>query len=137
LEQVWDGGQWVQYQEDPEPDEPLPYPPETDSWTKNDTTIMVSISSFRDFRCPATLYNLFSKADHPDRVFMGVIQQNDDGDPDCLWEYCVMMKNSVGITPIVTNADKKEDIERDCPHFHQVKIMRVSAEEAKGPTYGR
>ena len=30
-----------------------------------------------------------------------------------------------------------QSVLENCPHVNQIKIMRVSAEEAKGPTYGR
>lgn len=53
-------GKWTQFDENDEAGVPQPYPPRTDSWMQNDTSIMVSISSFRDYRCPKTLYNLFT-----------------------------------------------------------------------------
>ena len=57
---VFDSGQWYEIDENDGRGEFVPYPPITDSYKSNDTTIMVSISSFRDFRCPITLYNLLS-----------------------------------------------------------------------------
>jgi hypothetical protein len=57
---VYIKGKWVPFDEDDEAGVPQPYPPKTDSWKGNDTTIMVSISSFRDYRCAKTLYNLFT-----------------------------------------------------------------------------
>ncbi|MBF0455926.1 MAG: hypothetical protein HQL72_14060 [Magnetococcales bacterium] len=38
-------------------------------------TIFVSIASYRDTECPATLADLFAKAAHPERVFAGVLWQ--------------------------------------------------------------
>ena len=55
----------------------------------------------RDHRCPKTLFNLFTKAKHPERVHAGVIQQNNDGDVDCLFAYCNMIKEERGLTPLV------------------------------------
>jgi len=57
---VFMNGRWTQFDENDDAGVPQPYPPKTDSWTLNDTSIMVSISSFRDYRCPKTLYNLFT-----------------------------------------------------------------------------
>lgn len=57
---VYIKGNWVPFDEDDEAGVPQPYPPKTDSWRSNDTSIMVSISSFRDYRCAKTLYNLFT-----------------------------------------------------------------------------
>jgi len=56
---VYIKGQWVPFDEADEAGVPQPYPPKTDSWKGNDTSVMVSISSFRDYRCAKTLYNLF------------------------------------------------------------------------------
>lgn len=57
---VYIKGKWVPFDEDDEAGVPQPYPPKTDSWKSDDTSIMVSISSFRDYRCAKTLYNLFT-----------------------------------------------------------------------------
>lgn len=73
--QVWDNGKWNDYDESPAPGEPQPYPPKSGSWRSDETSIMVSISSFRDYRCARTLKNLFTKAHNPKRVYVGVIQQ--------------------------------------------------------------
>lgn len=56
----WYNKQWMPYEENDEPWRPKPFPPRTDSWKKPDTSIMISISSFRDYRCPKTLYNIFT-----------------------------------------------------------------------------
>ena len=71
------------------------YPPETDSWRRSDTALWAGIASFRDARCGATLFNLFSKADYPDRVTAGVVQQNLEGDEGCLSKYCKLMEEKV------------------------------------------
>lgn len=57
---VWMSTRWETFDENDPPGTPQPYPPHTDSWKSDNTTIMVSISSFRDYRCPKTLYNLFT-----------------------------------------------------------------------------
>lgn len=46
------------------------------------TRIFVSIASYRDPETPATLRDLFTKADHPERVFAGVLWQAVPGDDD-------------------------------------------------------
>lgn len=57
---VFKAGKWEAFDEDDEAGVPQPYPPKTESWKGNETSIMVSISSFRDYRCAKTLYNLFT-----------------------------------------------------------------------------
>ena len=45
--------------------------------------IFVSIASYRDSECPMTIKSLFSQAENPDRVHIGLCQQNKDDDIDC------------------------------------------------------
>jgi hypothetical protein len=41
-------------------------------------SIFVSIASYRDSECQHTLADLFARAAHPDRVFVGLVWQCDD-----------------------------------------------------------
>lgn len=75
-------------------------------------TIFVSIASYRDKDCNATLISAFSNATHPARVFVGVCEQNTKAGG----EACVL------------------------PEFEwhdQVRRISVPYKEAKGPTYAR
>jgi len=45
-----------------------PPPPVDNSWENSTTTVQVLIASFRDDLCGKTLFNLFTKAQHPDRI---------------------------------------------------------------------
>lgn len=65
-----------------------------------------------------------------------MVVQNEAEDTDCLYDYCVQMKELRNMTQ-VTLTDRPEVILKDCPFADQVRIMRVSASDAKGPTYGR
>jgi glycosyltransferase involved in cell wall biosynthesis/peroxiredoxin len=50
-------------------------------------TIFVQIASYRDTECQWTVKDLFEKAAHPERVFVGICQQNDaELDKDCFVE---------------------------------------------------
>ncbi|NDE17553.1 hypothetical protein EBZ80_21770 [bacterium] len=42
-------------------------------------TIFVSVASYRDKHCPRTITNLFETAEHPERVRVGICQQNKAG----------------------------------------------------------
>ena len=76
-------------------------------------TIFVSIASYRDSECPATVQSLFEKADHPERVFIGLCTQNAPGDPAC---------------PAVTcKACRPENI----------RTIALAHTEAKGPSFAR
>jgi [Skp1-protein]-hydroxyproline N-acetylglucosaminyltransferase len=76
-------------------------------------TIFVSIASYRDKYCRYTIADCFQKAKFPGRIFVGVCEQNDISDEDCL-------------------KSKTADIFKD-----NIRIMRVNADEAKGPMYAR
>lgn len=76
--------------------------------------IFVSIASYRDDVCSTTLDSLYTMADKPDRVYVGICQQNkneEDDDIDCV-------------------AKGYQDHPR-------VKIIRIPHFEAKGPTHAR
>jgi len=114
-----------------EKDRQIPkYPPVTDSWKKTDTSIFLTMASFRDKLCPVTLFNAFTKATYPDRLTIGVVQQNEINDIDCIYEYCNMMSKQ---THIIYNINDNTT----CPYINQIKVLRVPAKDAKGPTWGR
>ena len=73
-------------------------------------TIFVSIASYRDSVCNSTVKSLLESADNKNRVFVGICQQNKDGDEDCLLSF------------------------EESPNL---KIIRIPNTEAKGPTYAR
>lgn len=57
-----------------------------DSTTK---TIFVSVASFRDVECSNTVRDLFAKAVHPERVFVGTCEQNELQGEEADGESCV------------------------------------------------
>lgn len=117
---VWDGNGWIPLVDDDS--DHVPPPPKTDSWKRPETTMFVGVSSFRDKRCPQTLVNYFTKAKHPERLTVAVVQQNDHDDVDCVTEYCNRMNQKEGPS---------------CPYFNNIKTLRVEAKNAAGPCYGR
>ena len=80
---------------------------------KSTKTIFVSIPSYRDPDCPNTLANLFQAATFPDRLLVGVCQQNTAQDIDCMQGYGLQQRSN------------------------QIKIVRMSALDAKGPMFAR
>lgn len=74
--------------------------------------IFVSIASYRDDVCVTTLESLYTMADNPNRVYVGICQQNkNDEDIDC--------------------------VSRGYEDHPNVRIIRIPYFEAKGPTYAR
>ncbi|CAM9618094.1 unnamed protein product, partial [Chrysoparadoxa australica] len=119
------GNGWLNLVDDP--DAPKPYPPKSDSWKSSETTIFIGISSFRDRRCPTTLFNYFTKAEYPERIHIGLVQQNNaDEDPDCLEGYCELMKQ-----------DGRWANQSECPFQENIQVTRLDYKLAKGPCFGR
>eukprot|EP00038_Savillea_parva_P025430 m.47631 g.47631 ORF g.47631 m.47631 type:complete len:559 (-) comp6913_c0_seq1:59-1735(-) len=86
--------------------------------------ITVLVAAYRETKCPKTLVNLFTKAKHPDRIRIGVIQQNkEDEDVDCQRGMCELLGKPA-------NAE-------ECPYFNQVRMVRMKHTEAKGPVFAR
>lgn len=75
-------------------------------------SVFVSIPSYRDTRCTKTVVSLFSTADHPHLVFVGVFQQLHPHKP----------KERCRVSPV---------------HVHQVSVESVPYGEAKGPLWAR
>lgn len=82
-------------------------------------TIFVSIASYRDKECAETIFDLFEKAYCPFRITVGVCQQNEWSDEDCIAAYKNLAQNGIG------------------DFSDRIRIIRISADEAKGPMYAR
>ena len=79
-------------------------------------TIFVSIASYRDSVCSTTVESLYSMADSPQNVYVGLCQQNNGKeDQDCV-NY-----NSNIISKYIKN----------------IRTIRIPYFEAKGPTWAR
>lgn len=76
--------------------------------------IFISIASYRDDECSVTLQSLFENAKYWDRCYVGICQQNNKTDNDCLI-----------------------NINTDNIYKKNIRIIRISYKEAKGPTYAR
>jgi hypothetical protein len=86
----------------------------------HDETIFVSIASYRDHECANTVFDLFEKAYCPFRITVGICQQNySQVDEDVLEAY---KKLALGGTSDFSD---------------RIRIVRIDADEAKGPMYAR
>jgi len=74
--------------------------------------IFVSVASYRDDRCHSTIDEIFQKASVPSRIWVGICQQHDEKDPDC-----------------ISNNAKT--------YNSHIKIQRIPSLGAKGPTWAR
>ena len=80
-------------------------------------SIFVSIASYRDTECPNTILNLYKNAKNPEKIFIGICQQNNSNDSDCLEELLKRNRHNIPI--------------------QNIRIMRLPYYDAMGPTYAR
>jgi [Skp1-protein]-hydroxyproline N-acetylglucosaminyltransferase len=85
----------------------------------NGNTIFVSIASYRDEECAKTIFDLFEKAYCPFRITVGVCEQNYPTDDDVLESYRKLAQSGIS------------------DFSDRIRIIRLSADEAKGPMYAR
>jgi len=104
------------------------------------TTLFIGIASYRDNRCGRTLERAFAEAWDPHRVFIGVVQQNEPGDSDCVADFCALQRqNRARGSPY----DRPGDVEADgagadrCDFRDQIRVRNMPASEARGPAHAR
>jgi hypothetical protein len=86
-----------------------------------ESRIFVSVASYRDVRCSATLASMFAMARRPERVFAGVYEQNADASESCL--------RRLGADEGANGEESKWQ--------SNVRLVTVGAEQAKGPCAAR
>ena len=107
---------WIPY-EDTSYKNYHPPPIKSSSWKDEKTTLFIMIASFRDKLCPVTLFNLYTKAKYPDRIFIGLVEQTLPEDGDCLKDYCdLMMKSDKGY--------------KTCPFTDNIRVEKKDASKA-------
>jgi len=79
-------------------------------------TIFVSVASYRDDECKETVWQMFEKAENPDNIFVGVVQQNKKKKEDC-FNKC---------------KDCKKRIDSG-----NIKVLNFDFTEAQGPCFAR
>jgi len=84
------------------------------NYSMKPNTIFVSVASYRDNECSMTLDSLFSNARYPERIFVGICEQN--------------------------KADMKDEIcisNKVMKHRNNIRVIKLDHKDAKGPTYAR
>eukprot|EP00929_Paragymnodinium_shiwhaense_P109983 TRINITY_DN7663_c0_g1_i1.p1 TRINITY_DN7663_c0_g1~~TRINITY_DN7663_c0_g1_i1.p1 ORF type:complete len:689 (+),score=105.83 TRINITY_DN7663_c0_g1_i1:105-2171(+) len=108
---------------------------------RQDDSIFLSISSYRDDNCPPTVRKAFERADDPSRVYVGVVQVNCEQSSGCKWA------RGWGKTREIFD---RPGADEDClsaycastdgkPHCEggRVRILRLSEAVAMGPFFTR
>ncbi len=104
------------------------YPEQGVDWNKSGRrvngkeTIYLMIASYRDFQCRETIASAFKKADHPDRLFVGAVDQVSPGDIGCL------------DLEVSCDQDPSQMI---CKYKHQISVYKMDASYATGPVTAR
>ena len=87
-------------------------------------TIFVAISSYRDWQCSRTVESIFSRATHPERIRVGVVDQvRIDVDAPC------------SIPPLGPCDEYPNQM--TCHHRHQIDYLTVDAGLSVGPVFAR
>mmetsp|Transcript_18299 Transcript_18299/g.27806 ORF Transcript_18299/g.27806 Transcript_18299/m.27806 type:complete len:665 (-) Transcript_18299:181-2175(-) len=89
----------------------------------SERTIFVAIASYRDWQCKHTVTSIFSRAKHPERIRVAVVDQIVDGDDICnepIEETC--------------ETQPHQDI---CTYADQIDVYSMDAPMAVGPVFAR
>ena len=119
---IFTGEEWVSVSESNTVD--INKPSQTVDVSKSD--IFVGILNYRDPRCGQTLHNLFSKAEHPERVHIGLVQHRSSTDAECINSYCKLH-----------GANHFNMFGSKCPYVSQITTISTSQYEAKSPSRGK
>jgi hypothetical protein len=85
-------------------------------------TIFLMIASYRDFQCHETINSAFSMSDHPERLFVGAVDQVVPGDVRC------------GDTDVPCAENPNQPI---CKYKDQISVFTMDASMATGPVTAR
>lgn len=108
------------------------------------STIFISVASYRDVFCQNTIKSIFDNARVPERVFVGIIRQQDDTDQfNCISSEhrfatpaLSVAASSTAATPSMRSMQLYCATSAFCP-TDNIRIRFQLPTEAKGPTHGR
>jgi len=85
-------------------------------------SLFLMIASYRDFQCRETIASAFERADFPERIFVGAVDQVVDGDIGCLDLEVSCATNPAQII---------------CKYMDQIVVFKMDAKLATGPVTAR
>lgn len=88
-------------------------------------SILIAISSYRDFQCPETVLSALTRAVHPERLVFAIVQQNSPEDVHC------------GFPPKPSKPCSEEPDNLMCVHEKNIKVFTMDHTKGVGPTYAR
>ncbi len=92
------------------------------SHVNGEPTIFLMIASYRDFQCRETITSAYMRSDHPERLFVGAVDQVVPGDVGCL------------DIDIPCSEDPTQMI---CKYKDQISVYKMDAQYATGPVSAR
>ena len=106
---------------------------------RNDRSIFVSLGTYRDPYCPMTLKSLYAQAKHPERLYIGLLQQN------CFEKKCrtgVLVGGKVEDMTTDMNCytefcNSPEGIRSNACNTGQIRLFNVNESESLGPYMAR
>ena len=98
-------------------------------------TIYVAIASYRDPQCIRTIANLFTRAGKPERIVVGVVEQNTPVDAPCVPKVCEHknLEPHEGQKYAALTADERVV----CRWRWHIRLYKLRAYDSLGPTYAR
>lgn len=106
---------------------------------RKDNSIFVSLGTYRDPYCPMTIKSLYANAQHPEKLFVGLFQQNCFG-PKCRTGVLAGGKvEDAGPDPNCYDlfCQSPEGIQSNACHTGQVRLFNVNESESLGPYMAR
>ena len=99
---------------------------------RDDGTIFLSVASYRDENCPNTLKWAFEKAKYPEKIFVGLVQQN-------CYDHCRSGVLEGGrVEDVAPDIDcYKEFCDAHPEYCNQIRILHVNESESLGPYAAR
>jgi hypothetical protein len=85
-------------------------------------TIFLMIASYRDFQCRETITGAYAKADHPERLYVGAVDQTVPGDTGCL---------------DIETPCSQDSTQPICKYRDQISIFHIDASLSTGPVTAR
>ena len=106
---------------------------------RTDGSIFLSISSFRDEVCPDTLENAFATASTPEKVFVGLVQQNcDQKQHDAYGCKTAVMPSDMRVHEMDADVDCVQAYcARSNAKCDTIRVVRFNESETFGPVFGR
>jgi hypothetical protein len=95
---------------------------ELGTYVNGQPTIYLMIASYRDFQCRETITSAYMRSDHPERLFVGAVDQVVPGDIGCL------------DIDIPCSQDPTQMI---CLYKDQISVYKMDAQYATGPVSAR